>query len=310
MEQKNSAKFAFYYLLSLVALLFMSISVGMIIFQVINKYIFDALEKFSEMSQEPLKFAISALIISAPLFYVTMRQIFKNLNNGNLDKDAAVRRWLTYFVLLISSIVMIFWLITTIQSYLNGELSFRSILKTLTVLGIAASIFSFYLYDIKRIEVVNKKDKVITIFTYVSMAVVIIFFGWSLFIVESPTVTRERKLDNTILNRFDMIDGSLNNYYYNHGKLPASFAEINKEGFMIESSNLLDPITNKEFEYKIISDKEYQLCANFIRSNKNDTDTMYTTYKERWPHDSGYQCLSQKITNEKGIVVSNKVFAQ
>jgi len=81
MEQvrTNAAKIAFYYLLSLVALLFMSISVGIIVFQIINKNIFDALNRISDVSQEPLKFAISALIISTPLFYVTMRQIFKNL---------------------------------------------------------------------------------------------------------------------------------------------------------------------------------------------------------------------------------------
>ena len=69
MEQQN-AKFAFYYLLSLVALIFMALSTGMIIFQIINKCIVDVLEINPGMYDSGiLKFAISAIIIAAPIFF-------------------------------------------------------------------------------------------------------------------------------------------------------------------------------------------------------------------------------------------------
>jgi hypothetical protein len=102
MEPKsNAAKFAFFYMLSLVALIFMALSTGMIIFQIINKNIPDILNIYQgTFSSETLKFAISALIISAPIFYVCMRQIFANLKSGDLEKDSGIRKWLTYFILL------------------------------------------------------------------------------------------------------------------------------------------------------------------------------------------------------------------
>lgn len=299
MEQKtNSAKFSFYYLLSLVSLLFVSISSGMIIFQTINKYIVDTLDQFSgQFSQETLKFAISSLIIAAPIFFVTMRQIYKSIYSGTLDKESGVRKWLTYFVLLVSSVVMIFWLIMTINSYLNGELTTKAILKTLTVLTIAASIFGFYLYDIRRSEVMNVKDKVVLIYTYATLAAVISLFIWSLFIVESPAETRNRIHDNNVLGNFETINNAINDYYYKYKKLPADLVSLKDVSAYLNDNNLQDQATKKMFDYKVKVDNEFELCATFLSSNKNQQIMENYLYKDRWQHDAGYQCLSQKATD-------------
>jgi hypothetical protein len=302
-QPSNSPKYAFYYLLSLFTLLFTAISVGIVIFQIINKYIFDALEQYNfQYQQEPLKFAISALIITTPIFFLTMRQIYKSLASGILSKEAGVRKWLSYFVLLVTAVVMIFWIITTINQFLSGELGIKAGLKTLTVLAIAASIFSFYFYDIRRKEVVNQKDKIISIYFYASLTVIVAAFIFSLFIVESPTATRNRMLDEVILNNFSNIDGALNSYYSQYGKLPASLDELLKVGNYIVSSNLVDVSTNKQFEYKVKADKSYELCATFKASNKDPQASLNTYLKERWPHDAGNQCINQQITAVKGTI--------
>ena len=301
MEQKtNSAKFSFYYLLSLVSLLFVSISSGMIIFETINKYIVDTLDQFSgQFSQEILKFAISSLIIAAPIFFITMRQIYKSIYSGALDKESGVRKWLTYFVLLVSAVVMIFWLIMTINSYLNGELTTKAILKTLTVLTIAASIFGFYLYDIRRSEVMNVKDKVVTIYAYTTLTIVIGLFIWSLFIVESPTATRNRIHDNNVLGNFETINIAINDYYYKYKKLPADLVSLKDVSAYLNDNNLQDQATKKMFDYKVKGDNEFELCATFLSSNKNQQIMENYLYKDRWQHDAGYQCLSQKATDLK-----------
>ncbi len=308
MEKNSSAKFSFYYLLSLVALLFTSISVGIVIFQTINKYVTDVLNQYSgTFSQDALKFAISALIIAAPIFFVTTRLIYKSLVNGNLDKDSAVRRWLTYFVLLVSAVVMIVWLITTINSYLNGELTLKAILKTITVLAIAASIFSYYLYDIKREVVTDKKDKIVLAYFYATLVVVIGVFIWSLFIAESPTATRNRIMDNNVLNNFDTINNAIYDYYYKYKKLPDDLETLKNTQVYLTNSNLQDPATKVRFDYKIKNGNEYELCATFKASNKNQTDMSYVYLKDRWPHDAGYQCISQKVVDIKGSIDSRVV---
>src|SRR3989339_45567 len=159
----NAAKFAFFYMLSLVALVFMALSTGMIIFQVINKNIMDTLHEGSgQFSSEALKFAISALIISAPVFFAASRSIYRSLFSGALNRESGIRKWLTYFILFIASVVMIGWLIFTINNFLNGELTLKFLLKAVTAIGIAVSVFTFYYYDIRRPEVIDKKDRVIS----------------------------------------------------------------------------------------------------------------------------------------------------
>ncbi len=303
MEQtSNSAKFSFYYLLSLVGLLFTSISVGIIIFQTINKHIIDVLEQYSNsFSQDALKFAISSLIIAAPIFYITMRQIYRNIYSGALSKDSAVRKWLTYFVLLVSAIVMIVWLIMTINSYLNGELTLKAILKTITVLAIAASIFSFYLYDIRKDDAIEKRDKVVTWSFYSSLVVVVGVFALSLFTVESPQATRNRILDNNILSNFNNIITAVDSYYSKYNKLPNDLNVLRDEEKYLTEKNIKNPATNENLDYKIKSENEYELCAVFKASNKGQQDISENYYKDRWPHDAGYQCFSQKASLIKGV---------
>ncbi|MFH1662045.1 MAG: DUF5671 domain-containing protein [Candidatus Falkowbacteria bacterium] len=293
--QNNAAKFAFFYMLSLVALIFMALSSGMIIFQIINKNILDVIDSYrSNFSSEQLKFAISALIISAPIYYFTMRQIFKNLVSGALEKDSEIRKWLTYFVLLVTSCVMIGWLIGTVNSFLDGELTTKFILKALTAIGISATVFSFYLYDIKR-ENVNVKDKIVQTFLYASLIAIIVVFTASLFTVESPTETRNRKLDEAILEKFDEIDRGMGEYYNSNKNLPENLDELVLEFSYITEDDLVDPTAKKKFEYKKISVDTYELCADFRMSNKGDNEDDYRGYKDRWPHDAGHQCLKQKV---------------
>jgi len=298
-SQNNAAKFAFFYMLSLVALVFMGLSAGMIIFQIINKYILDVLNQYQgRFSPEQLKFAISAIIISTPIYYITTKQIHKSLFSGLLSKDSGIRKWLTYFILLVTSVIMIGWLIAVVNNFLDGELTTKIVLKAITAIAISAVVFSFYLYDIKREEVLEKKDKVVKIYFYASLVVVVAVFVASLFIVESPTETRNRKIDQNILENFSQIESAANEYYNENKKLPESLDKIREEYRYVLEENVTDPITKEKYEYRIVDEKIFEICANFRTSNKDYEDNRYKNYlDEQWLHDSGYQCLKGKVRN-------------
>lgn len=304
-EKNKSAKFAFYYMLSLAALVFMAHSVGNIIFQIINKNIVDVLETFrGSYSSGALKFAISALIISAPIYYIVAAQINKNLFTGALEKDSGVRKWLSYFILLVSSLVMIGFLIAMIYNFLDGELTIKFILKAFTAIIIAGAVFYYYLYDIKRENVVNVKDKVITIYFYVSLVAVFASLVCAFIFVESPQTTRKMKHDNSIIDKFSQIDGALNTYYSEKGKLPADFGVLFADINYLRRQDMIDPFSGKEFEYKIAGDKTYELCSEFLLSTRDIKSYESGYYSDkRWDHDAGYQCLRQKIST--GVI--NKI---
>ncbi|MFH1565023.1 MAG: DUF5671 domain-containing protein [bacterium] len=302
MEHKNSAKFAFFYMLSLVALVFMSVSTGMIIFQIINKYITDFVEQYSiRYSSNQLKFAISALIISAPIYYLTARQIFKNLFSGELDKNSGVRRWLTYLILLITSIVMIGWMIAVINNFLSGEFTLKFILKAITALGISAIVFTFYLHDVNREEFVNKKDEAIKLYLYGSLTLIIIAFVASLFTVESPMQSRNRKFDEAIISDFNIINMAIETYCQDNEKMPENLSSLKEGSNFLAGDDIENPISGEEYEYKITGDKTYELCAVFRTSNKEEEENEYRYYgpNEFYLHDSGYQCLKNTINQEE-----------
>lgn len=295
MPKHDSAKYAFFYMLSLVGLVFMAVASGMVIFQVINKYIPDAINQYSgSFSPEFLKFAIAALIIASPIYYITSRYLYKSLFKGELDKDAGVRKWLTYFILLVNIIIMIIWLITLIMSLLDGELTTKVALKTLTILIICGSIFSFYLFDIKRKETANVKSKFFRIYLFASLVAVVAIFVTSLFMLESPAVTRNRKLDSQIISNLSSIESMIGQYYNNQDKLPADLDALKTEFNYLSDSELKHPVSGAMYEYKIVDSDNYQLCADFLTTTDSQGQTYY--YDPMWSHQSGYQCFNRKAT--------------
>ena len=293
----NSAKFAFFSLLSLVALVFTSVATGMIIFQIVNKTIADDLSLApGGFSQDALRFAISAIIIAGPIYFVMMRLINKNLLAGKLERESGVRKWLTYFILLVSAVVMIGWLIGTIGSFLNGELTIKFILKSLASILISALIFSYYLYDIKR-EEVSKNNNIIRIYFYGSIAIAAIALISAFFFIDSPFKVRQQKDDQAVINKFSQIDSAINAYYGENGKLPVNLKDLLAGGsaYYIVENDITDPGTGKIFDYKVVNKDAYELCATFKTANKEQGADKSYYFDTRWLHDSGYQCLKQRI---------------
>lgn len=297
----NSAKFAFFYMLSLVTLVFTSLATGMIIFQIINKKIIDSLIMApGDFSQDALRFAISAIIIAAPIYFVMAWLINKNLLSGKLERESGVRKWLTYFILLVSAVVMIGWFIATIGSFLNGELTTKFILKSLTSILISALIFSFYLYDIKR-EDTSKNNHVVKVYFYGSMAIALIALVAAFFFIDSPLKVRDQKFDQAIVNKLSQIDNAINAYYGENKKLPADLNTLINGGstYYILAGDITDQATGKVFNYNIKTKDAYELCATFKTANKDQANgkSAYYPYPDsRWLHDSGYQCLKQRVT--------------
>ncbi|PKL72582.1 hypothetical protein CVV26_01040 [Candidatus Kuenenbacteria bacterium HGW-Kuenenbacteria-1] len=285
-------------MLSLVALGFTATSIGIIIFQIINKNIVDITESFnSEYDIDALKLAISAIIVCVPIFFIMTWQINKNLFLGLLDKNSGIRKWLTYFILFASSVVIIGYLISLIFNFLNGELSIKFILKTITAIIISGIVFSYYFYDIKRKIVEKTKSKISQIYFYGALLIIIATLISSIFFVESPQETRNKKQDYMVAEKIFNIKRAINSYYFSKKKLPENFEELLLGGFIQSENEIRNPKTKEKVEYKIISEDTYELCANFKTSNKNNHDEHYNYPNDQWFHDAGYQCIKKPVEN-------------
>lgn len=295
MTTTNSPKFSFYYLLSLVGLIFMTLSSGMILFQLINKFVPDTLVPGSSVDMSALKFAISAIIIAAPLYYILSWQILKSLVSGELDPDSAIRRWLHYFVMLVTAVVVFGWFVSTVLDFFNGDLSLKIGLKSLAAILIAGSVFSYYFYSVRSNEAFNQKGRAIKIYFYSSMIFVIALFVASLFIVDSPAKTRKLRQDSAIISNLFSVKSQIDFYYQANSKLPTDLNSLLGDVYHLQPETIQNIVTKKNFDYKVISKDTYELCTDFQFSNKAvDNNYNYSYGKEEWPHDAGYQCIKQK----------------
>jgi len=291
-QKNNAAKFAFFYMLSLIALVFVAVASGTILFQIINKLVPDIADIYSSFYQEEaMRFGISALIIASPIFYITSRQIYKSLFRGSLAQDAGVRKWLTYLILLVSIIVMIAWLIAILNGFLGGELTTKFILKALTAIVISGIVFSFYFYDIRRDNILNKVDRVISAYFYSSLSIILVILVAAFLNVGSPANARDKKIDQSIINDFYQIQNGVNSYYNSYKILPADLATLQKEYNYVTGDFLQNPQDNQAYEYQVTGEKEFELCTTFLTTNKDNNEP----YRDNnWLHEAGYQCLKQK----------------
>jgi hypothetical protein len=297
----NAAKFVFFYLTHLVSLVFMSVAFGTIIFQAINKKISDPLNLYSAIYNSGfMKFGIAALLVFTPIFYIVSRFIFKAVRQGEIKRDSGIRRWLTYLILFVSFLVFAGYLTSFVFNFLDGELTLKFILKTITVLAIAATIFSFYFYDISRKQTEGRVSKVVRIYFFSTLFAIIVVFIGSFFVVDNPFLERAKKMDDDILNKFNTIDNCVEIYYKENKIMPESMEEIKSECPYISEKAIVDENTGKFFEYHLKQDRTYELCAEFYASNRDEEDSRrnyvyYSSDSESFLHDAGWQCLERKI---------------
>ena len=105
--------------------------------------------------------------------------------------------------------------------------------------------------------------------------------------VGNPIEKHNKKHDNITLSNFSRISSKIESYYSNNGKLPENLKLIDDEQYPLEFKNKK---TKKEFEYKITSDLNYQLCTDFFTDSSNTA--LYVTENS---HKKGYDCITYKV---------------
>jgi len=97
-----------------------------------------------------LRFAIASIVVVFPLYLVFTWLIRKSIVNNPAKSNIWVRRWFIFITLFIAGGTIAGDLIATINEFLGGEFAGVFVLKALAVFVVAAAVFSYYIYDLKR----------------------------------------------------------------------------------------------------------------------------------------------------------------
>ncbi len=155
-QEKISPKDVFLHLLALIALYASAISFILLIFEYINILIPDTLQVGSsyhyslDSSHNAIRWYLSMLIVIFPVYAITNWFLNKNYRMFPEKRNLRIRKWLIYFTLFLTAIIIISDLVALLYNALGGELTSRFLLKMITVFFVAGSIFGYYFVDIRK----------------------------------------------------------------------------------------------------------------------------------------------------------------
>ena len=291
---KSTPRDVFLYLLMTVALYAVAVSTITLLFQLVNAVWPDVLVNRYQTSQA-LRTALSVLVIVTPVYVWVMRVLNRDLREEPERLRLGIRRWLVHLTLFVSGITIVIDLVTLVYNFLSGELTGRFLLKVLAVLLVAAVVFLYYIWDLKRgadAMTVRMLWLARVALVFLTAAVVAGFF-----VIDSPKTQRQYKVDEQRVSDLWTVQSAIEVYWWEHEALPASLAEVNT------SLQLpTDPVTGESYAYSAITSDEYELCATFdLESEQRDTFARPASFsggvvaRDFYAHRSGVDCFERSV---------------
>jgi len=297
---KATPRDVFLQLLSVGTLYVSAVSLIALLFQYVNRLIPDPLS-FDYGIGDALRRSIATIIVVFPVYVVTAWYFQKESISQPERREIKIRKWLVYLTLFVSAVTVIVDLVTLVYKFLGGELSPRFALKVLAVLIVAAGVFWYYLWDLRRqAGALSVKMK------NVLRAIVVIIGGviiGGFFLVGSPQSQRLLRFDQQRINDLNIIQQEIINYWQQKDTLPQSLDELESDisGFRPP----VDPETGSPYDYRVLGDLTFELCATFKTVGEIHAEgypkpiaPRGDPYQQNWGHGIGRTCFSRTIDPE------------
>lgn len=294
-NERISPKHIFLHLFTIVMLYITTVNILTLVFQYINLSVKDALpDAFRAMySYEMIRFSLASVIIVLPLF-IWGSWFLNRLYLRNIEiRKMKTRKWLIYLTLFIIAIVIVADLIGVVWNFLGGEITLRFLSKAVSVLIITGSIFGYYLWDVRR-EAPSKNSKYFAI-ALIVLSLFLIVFGFMK--SGSPAQERLRKFDYQRISNLQEIQSQIIFYWQGKEKLPLKLEDLEDPISGYISSK--DPQTGELYEYIIVSENEFKLCANFnLKGDDQYSIAKPNAVNNNWQHEAGKYCFDRKIDKD------------
>lgn len=294
--KKTGPRDVFSHLLAVIFLYCGVFAFGSILFSFINMWFPDALDYYGASIGSQLRFPLAVLVVIFPLYVWLTWYLANDVTKNPEKRELKTRKWLLYFTLFATTIAIVIDLVSLIFTFLNGSLTVRFVLKAAVVLAIAAAIFVYYLWAIRKGTPARENQKM-KAFIYAIVVFVSVSIIYGFFVAGSPMAERARQFDQTRINDLTTMQYQIVEYWRSKRALPATLADLRNEisGYVPP----LDPETNSPYEYRIVSDLSFELCATFnAASDSTDAYTSprsMTGQNETWQHDKGRTCFTRTI---------------
>lgn len=300
-KKSVSPRDVFLHILTIVTLYMSAGSFIALLFQYINKLIPDLLTQ-GAVSLGALRFAISSLLIVFPVFIGISWLLNKGYIQDIAKRESKIRKWLIYFTLFATALIVIGDLVKILYEFLGGGITLRFILKALSFILVAGTIFGYYLWDVRKKEPLKSPK----FFVRMLCGTVAVAAIGGFFLIGSPKEARLLRFDEQRVMDLQNIQWQVVNFWQSKGRLPESLANLQDPiaGF----SASVDPETKDSYEYQMKAETIFELCAVFSRpSSARDQQQILKAVSyfpapfsqdQNWAHEAGRACFERTIDKE------------
>lgn len=243
--------------------------------------------------------SIASIVIAFPVYAFATAWWLKRFTAGHERSESLITKRITYLVLLIASVVIICDLITLLYSLLQGEMTVRFFLKVVVILGVAAVVFSFYLFERRSVQFAKAVPAaVFKGFGLVTVLIVLITVSAGYLSAGSPQTAR--KLANDAARSKDLVDltACLSRYAGETGQLPESLERLERTG-QYTNCPTYDRETRRRYAYRIVVGSrtegstragEFELCAQFALASIRHGAPVPAGAENWFDHPAGRIC--------------------
>ncbi|HEY4505378.1 MAG TPA: DUF5671 domain-containing protein [Candidatus Paceibacterota bacterium] len=285
--QKSNAKDVF---LNLGATVALSVFVGYLVsllFTIINKA-YPAINSYYYGSYS-ISFPVATLIIVFPIYILLMWLLEKSYAVAPEDRNAGIRKWLTYITLFVSGICLAGDLVYVVYYFIDGqEMTAGFLMKALSVLVISLGIFFYYISDVRgKLNGASRK-----VWTLVATLVILGSIVWGFSVLGSPRTQQLYKYDQEKVSQLQSISSEVSYYWQRNNKVPMKLSDLSESSYYTVPN---DKQSGAPYEYIKSTNTTYQLCAEFNKSSEEANTIRYETYPSKvgtWNHPAGRYCFS------------------
>lgn len=254
-------------------------------------------------AQTGIRFGIAMLVVFFPTYIILTRFVNK-IRRKETGTYLTLTKWLVYLSLLVGGSILLGDLVAVILTYLNGEITFRFILKALTLLLAIGAAFYYYILDARGYWNSHEKESKLYAAgaTAIAVAALVLGFAHS----ASPSEVRQLRLDEQQVYDLQDMQWRIEDHYRVAGSLPE---DIDMLYLGIEVPEA--PEERDSYSYAPLSETTYELCATFALSSDRDNEAAKTPALEaptmrnpynNWDHGAGKTCFERKVFEEKTAI--------
>lgn len=276
-------------------------------FSAINLNFPDSLDRYGnyyysyKSTLDAMRMAVSVLVFALPVYLILAWLGYRTVKSGAPVVDGVnrfpilgVSRWIVYLLVSVTIAIALGTLSTLVYKFLGGEVTTRFVLKCLVLLVVMAVSTVYYFESLRLGQsklALQIHSAIIALLVIISVVIGFVYIG-------SPMDQRALELDEQRSSALSQVDQAIQMFAESQRKLPTTVDEANIANYG-GKTNFTDPVTGKEFEYKVVSSTEYQVCATFevdtTRFEDMDNSGMYGGYETFISHPAGKHCFDRSV---------------